>query len=592
MAPASFGGSFSISGKKVFIRLKNQICDSSEELLQSDLCGEIIRRAVASLERRKSVLLKVFGSKEVNDASLRLLIQTLEFLEKMSIDLVGRVVPGAEDFLRDKNALNDFVEYLYNYWRSLDRFIICDSEGEAYDKRPFRTFNDTIEDLTDLVRRTYREIQENITGTHPRIYRQVAAGAEMAAIACPVQVPYPGDLYAKLNAIPVIRQVLFYPPLVLNQLNNTREGKFERIQENPLARFELSREEWLCYPAKAGDLVILVYFQEKFFEMGLSLCNLFEIATDEDLTRKPDAVFVYGAPESSLEWPGIFPTVFFDDEKNGILIGAVPESDRFGYFGYLKKMILTLHNVKRIKTGRMPFHGAFMKIFLKGKKPATLLLIGDTGAGKSETLEAMRGFGVEEIQDIIVIADDMGSLELRPDGSVAGYGTETGAFLRLDDLKPGYALGQIDRAIIMSPSKVNARIALPITTYANITTPHAVDFVLYANNYEDIDEDHPIIEQFKTPEEALKVFREGTVMSKGTTKTTGLVHTYFSNVFGPVQYKAEHDALAKKFFGAFFAKGLFVGQMRTRLGVPGWEQKGPESSALELLNLIRSDARY
>jgi energy-coupling factor transporter ATP-binding protein EcfA2 len=240
----------------------------------------------------------------------------------------------------------------------------------------------------------------------------------------------------------------------------------------------------------------------------------------------------------------------------------------------------------------MPFHGAFMKIFLKGKKPATLLLIGDTGAGKSETLEAMRGLGAEEIQDVIVIADDMGSLELKADGHVAGYGTETGAFLRLDDLKPGYALGQIDRAIIMSPSKVNARIALPITTYANVTMPHAVDFVLYANNYEDIDEDHPIIERFATPGEALKVFREGAVMSKGTTKTTGLVHTYFSNVFGPVQYKTEHDVLTKKFFGAFFEKGIFVGQMRTRLGVPGWERQGPEESAKELLRLIRSDARY
>jgi energy-coupling factor transporter ATP-binding protein EcfA2 len=592
MSPKSFAGSFKISGKKVFIRLKNQVCDSSEELLKSDLCYEIIRHAVAALERRKSFLLKVFGSKEVNETHVRLLIQTLEFLEKMSIDLVGRVVPGSEDFLRDKNALNDFVEYLYNYWRSFDRFIICDSEDEQYDKRPFRTFNDTIEDLTDLVRRTYREIQENITGKHPRIYRQVAAGAEMAAIVCPVHVPYPSDLYEKLNAVPVIRQVLFYPPLVLNQLNNTREGKFEKVPENPLGRFDLKRDEWLCYPVKAGDLLVAVYFQEKFFEMGLSLCNLFELATDEDLKRKPDAVFVYGAPEGSLEWPGVFPTVFFDDEKNGMLVGAVPESDRFGYFGYLKKMILTLHNIKRIKTGRMPFHGAFMKIYLKGKKPATLLLIGDTGAGKSETLEAMRGFGAEEIQDVMVIADDMGSLELKADGSIAGYGTETGAFLRLDDLKPGYALGQIDRAIIMSPAKVNSRIALPITTYANIIQPHSVDFVLYANNYEDIDEDHPIIEQFKTPEEALKVFREGTVMSKGTTKTTGLVHTYFSNVFGPVQYKAEHDALAKKFFAAFFEKALFVGQMRTRLGVSGWEHKGPEASALELLNLIRSDTRY
>jgi hypothetical protein len=25
-------------------------------------------------------------------------------------------------------------------------------------------------------------------------------------------------------------------------------------------------------------------------------------------------------------------------EKNGILTGAVPDSDRFGYFGYLKKI--------------------------------------------------------------------------------------------------------------------------------------------------------------------------------------------------------------------------------------------------------------
>ncbi|MFH0984657.1 MAG: phosphoenolpyruvate carboxykinase [Candidatus Omnitrophota bacterium] len=592
MTAASFAGSFKISGKKVFIRLKNQICDSSEELLQSELCYEIVRHAVAALDRRKSFLLKVFGAKEVNDVNVRLLIQTLEFLEKMPVDLVGRVVAGSEEFLRDKNLLNDFVEYLYNYWRSFDRFILCDSEDEEFDKRPFRTFNDTIEDLTDLVRRTYREIQENITGKHPRIYRQVAAGAEMAAILCSVRTPYPSGLYEKLNVIPVIRQVLFYPPLVLNQLNNTREGKFERVQENPLGRFDLKRDEWLCYPVKAGDLLISVYFNEKFFEMGLSLCNLFELATDEDLKRRPDAVFFYGAPEGSLDWPGVFPTVFFDDEKNDILVGAVPESDRFGYFGYLKKMILTLHNIRRIKTGRMPFHGAFMKIYLKNKKPATLLLIGDTGAGKSETLEAMRGFGAEEIQDVVVIADDMGSLELTADGNVVGYGTETGAFLRLDDLKPGYALGQIDRAIIMSPSKVNSRIALPITTYANIIQPHPVDFVLYANNYEDIDEDHPVIEQFKTSEEALKVFREGAVMSKGTTKTTGLVHTYFSNVFGPIQYKVEHDGLAKKFFEAFFKKALFVGQMRTRLGVSGWERKGPEASALELLNLIRNDPRY
>ncbi|HPW65286.1 MAG TPA: phosphoenolpyruvate carboxykinase, partial [Candidatus Omnitrophota bacterium] len=178
------------------------------------------------------------------------------------------------------------------------------------------------------------------------------------------------------------------------------------------------------------------------------------------------------------------------------------------------------------------------------------------------------------------------------DGTVLGYGTETGAFSRLDDLKPGFALGQIDRAIIMNPYQVNARIALPITTFANVVKGHTVDFVLYANNYEDIDEDHPVIERFETSEEALKTFRDGAVMSKGTTRTMGLVHTYFSNVFGPVQYRAEHDVLARKFFEAFYKKGIFVGQMRTRLGVPGWERKGPEESAKALLDLIRNDQRY
>ena len=70
--------------------------------------------------------------------------------------------------------------------------------------------------------------------------------------------------------------------------------------------------------------------------------------------------------------------------------------------------------------------------------------------------------------DITIIADDMGSLELQPDGCVTGYGTETGAFVRLDDLQPGFAFGQIDRTIIMSPAQVNARVVLPVTTFENV----------------------------------------------------------------------------------------------------------------------------
>jgi hypothetical protein len=180
----------------------------------------------------------------------------------------------------------------------------------------------------------------------------------------------------------------------------------------------------------------------------------------------------------------------------------------------------------------------------------------------------------------------MGSLEIDPQGNIIGYGTEIGAFVRLDDLPPGYAFGQLDRAIIMNPNQVNARVVLPVTTYSNVVKGYPVDIVLYANNYQELDDAHPIIDHFTTPETALPVFREGTAMSKGTTTSTGLTHTYFVNVFGPAQYKSLHDEIALRYFDKMFQQDLFVGQLRTRLGLPGWERRGPEEAACALLKMI------
>ncbi len=68
--------------------------------------------------------------------------------------------------------------------------------------------------------------------------------------------------------------------------------------------------------------------------------------------------------------------------------------------------------------------------------------------------------------------------------------------MRLDDLQAGYAFGKIDRSIIMSPQKTNARVVLPVTTLGEVLHGHNVDFILYANNFEETDADHPIIERF------------------------------------------------------------------------------------------------
>jgi hypothetical protein len=582
-------GSYRIIKDKVIIRIKDRLCDTPTELLSSKLFLQMLTQCIGVLSRRNSRLLGIFDHTEIDGDDIHLLIETFLYLTKLPADLVPRVVKGSDQFFKNRNLFNDFVEYLYNYWREMQRLVICDSQGEQYDQRPYRTFNNTVETLAHLVRSTYRDIQENITGNHPRIYRQVRAGAEIATIALARDINYPNGGFKMLNEISLIRQVLIYPPLIFNPPMNKRSGSFERVNRNPLEFINIKKEDWLCYPAKVGPLLIMVYFTLDFFELGFSLCNLFELADDADLQRRPDAIYLFGVPEDQFPRLGKTQTIFYDDgTQDGVLVGAVPDNPKFGYFGYLKKMILTLHNIKMMKMHRMPYHGAMVNLAIRGKRDFSVLIMGDTGAGKSETLEALRAVAGEDVNEITIIADDMGSLELRPDGCIAGYGTETGAFVRLDDLQPGFAFGQIDRTIIMSPAQVNARVVIPVTTYENVMKGFSPDLVLYANNYETVDTDHPILERFDSPEEAIQVFRDGAVMSKGTTTTSGLVKTYFANIFGPDQYQAVHEPLANEYFRALFERSTYVGQIRTQLGLPGQERSGPEAAARALLETLKN----
>ncbi len=576
----------SIIGNKVVLNIRERMCETPEEMLASDKFRLVLDHCLDNLRSQNSTLLEFFGNCEADEDCVNDLVKTLSLLVKYESNVVPHIFDKSKKFLTDLDKLAGFVEHLYDYWRHFDRFIINDSEGDRLDKRPYRTFNETIEQLTHLIRTVYRHIQENITGSHPNVYRQVPAGAEMAVISLPKDILYKGDKYRRLNNIPVIRQMLIYPPLVIQQTMNKRTGHFKRIEKNPVDLINLDQGEWLCYPAKVGKLLIMVYFHRDYYELGFSMCNLFQLADDADLQKRPDALFIYGAPGNVIDGLAKYSTVFYEDDENEIFVGAIPDRPEFGYFGYLKKMILTLHNSIVMKNGNMPFHGAMVKIMLQGNKEATILMMGDTGAGKSETLEAFRVLAEKDIRELTIIADDMGSIELDKNGIPIGYGTEIGAFLRLDDLQPGYAFGHLDRSIIMNPSQVNARIVFPVTKFDTVIAGHRIDYILYANNYEEIDADHPVIEKFTSPEWALDIFREGAVMSKGTTTSSGLVHSYFANIFGPPEYKEIHEKIAIDYFASFFRNKVFVGQMRTRLGIPGYETSGPKEAAMELLRII------
>ncbi|HMF33675.1 MAG TPA: hypothetical protein VKK79_19785 [Candidatus Lokiarchaeia archaeon] len=668
------GMKFKVLENKIVLTVRDRICETSTELLHSDLFRVVLKNFCDVLDYKGSRALKIFPDRASSEENVDLLIRTFQYLLKIPLPLIPQVLPEAAFFAEIPQLMEEFIEGLYTYWRQFNRFVLCDSQDDDLDERPYRTFNATIEQMAHLVRGTYRDIVENVSGSHPNIFRQLRAGAELGAITKPIDYGYTG-VYEKLKGIHTIRQILLYMPLILDPPANKRDGYALRIHENPLDIIDIDEDEWVCFPVKVADLLILCYIHEKFFDLGFSMCNLFELATKDELNNKPNAIFLYGVPcpdqkvlykysdpetreqyldklepdEKNMKWP----QVFYEDAENDVLVAAIPNDNTFGYFGYLKKMVLTLHNVKKMHHDLMPFHGAYSKLILTGDREFKVLMMGDTGAGKSETLEAFRQLAKEHIQDLIILADDMGSIKVFPDGQVKAFGSEIGAFVRLDDLQPGYTYERIDWTILMSPTKVNSRVVIPVTTYEEINRGHTPTLILYANNYERvIDGDHPlasianseiakwevdengnrtnigkcgmariefddngnpireidengktiqeyldeegnpkqypILERFTDPEEARAIFKRGRVMSKGTTTTSGVVQTYFANVFGPHQYQDLHEDISKRYFQAFFDAGIFVGMIRTQLGLKGWEFDGPKLAASTLLNMFQS----
>ena len=577
-----------ITRGKVIFDYSTIYCETPEKLLKSELFLEIVERFIERIASRGSSLFAFLRDKCPAIERNRMapyLTNAFRLLVSNTAEEISAMNKEYDPLLSDKEKLFEIIEELYNFWRRFERFIYLEApQRSVYTKNSLHhaQFIKSNEEFKNLVLHVYRRISENLISKSPRVYRQLPAGANMgmliekAAWNCP-------EKYENLRDIPFIRLTLIEPPVILYPVMNTRKGKFEEIPDVTKEMLSLNPEEWYCYPAKVGDLTAFIYFHQDFTSLALSMANLFEIADYEDIEGKsPDIVMLFGAT-STL--PG--DTLFYEDKANNMLVGLVRHSEEVDYFGYFKKMTLTLHNIAMLKRERLPLHGAMVCIKLKDGGSANVIIIGDSGAGKSETIEALRALADEYICEMTIIFDDMGSIGLDANGNIVGYGTEIGAFVRLDDLQTGYAYEEIDRSIFMNPDKTNARLIMPITRYHHIVKGYRVDMFLYANNYEQVNDDVPAVEFFSNSGDALSTFRNAARLAKGTTDEKGLVHTYFANPFGAPQRKKEHEKIAIQFFDRMFRTGVRVGQIRTRLGIGGCEQTGPKAASMALFQEIR-----
>ncbi|MBF0591687.1 MAG: phosphoenolpyruvate carboxykinase, partial [Nitrospirae bacterium] len=574
---------------KVIFDYTSVFCKTQDELLQSELFDEVLRRFIDRLEQKDSPLFAFFKqnvSFTHNAGLVNFLINLFRLLVSHKIDEVTKLKAEYIAVLSDTEYLLELIEEMYNYWRRFERFMYMEAPKRSHYTRQsihHEQFIQSNVDLRKMVIGVYRQIRENLTGKNPRTYRQLPAGVNMGMLLEVIEWDCP-DYLASIKNIPFVRLTLMEAPLILYPKVTKRKGSFEEIHQLYDEMLQIQPEKFIAFPAKVGELLVFVYFHYDFISQGLSLCNLFEIAEYEEIDgKRPDIILLFGV-DGIREQSN---TVYLDDEKNSIMVGFARHTEEIDYFGYFKKFALTMHNLVMMKRNRLPIHGAMFHLKLKTGATASVVIVGDSGAGKSETLEAFRAHCGEYVNGIKIIFDDMGCLGIDDQGQVVGYGTEIGAFVRLDDLQPGYAYEEIDRSIFMNPDKTNARLIIPVTTYQNIVRGFKVDMVLYANNYENVTGENRIIEFFDSASEAICIFRSGHRLAKGTTDEKGIVRTYFANPFGPPQRKDAHEKLAESYFNRFFELGMKVGQIRTRLGIEGFEQEGPKTAALALIDIIK-----
>ncbi len=311
--------------------------------------------------------------------------------------------------------------------------------------------------------------------------------------------------------------------------------------EEKLAKEKLSSDsfkeimksgEYVAVAVRVGPTKQLVVMHKSNVHLLRDLSRLFpqlaEVTDPAQLNKTEfDSVLYFGLPKKLMGEHQM--SGYINDNSGGkdIKVGWVARSDDTDYVGFMKKMLLTMHNEKMIEMGAVPIHGSMFKLKYNDGRTFTIVGSADSGAGKSEMIakiiemiyvqkgkEALKG-----LEGIEIIAGDMLSLHEGLDGKIYALGTETGDFTRMDDLlgtpfEKIYA-HLLEQGSVTNPGVTNERVTVPnICDAEEVLTPTRVDGIFYFNNYEDPKGGSAI--RLTSVEEAFDQIIHGYRVNKGT----------------------------------------------------------------------------
>ncbi|HUJ27828.1 MAG TPA: hypothetical protein VLW85_17510, partial [Myxococcales bacterium] len=252
--------------------------------------------------------------------------------------------------------------------------------------------------------------------------------------------------------------------------------------------------DYVCKAEQVGPFKMLVVIHKSFFHLISDELRLYpqieDVQLRESLDGAPwDGVLLFGIPTAAMG--AGFRTGYVLDT---LPVAWVAREDATDYVGFFKKSLLTLHNERVKALGGMPVHGAMITITFRNGLRKTLVFSADSGTGKSETITAMMEQAIAaegpaaELARVDILSGDMLSMWRGDDGQIYAFGTETGDFLRLSDITPGWRARFGDLLERGSYSNLdhptNPRVTIPgICDSRKLLSPTRVNCFFYIDNY-------------------------------------------------------------------------------------------------------------
>ncbi|EKD64318.1 MAG: hypothetical protein ACD_51C00027G0001, partial [uncultured bacterium] len=459
--------------------------------------------------------------------------ERIETIESITPNDFLEILNGNFDAIGGEERARELVEWgegLFNFFRSNKSFSRLtrlrnrvlraeESDPEAKTRAWFDVIKKKVDKLQEVTLAT-RMALRNMVGLEMGGTRRgdVGVRVKMADLCVSghhlegMPVDYTGLRGAELIFASDIRTRIDYETAA-----NKRKYPFNEINYNPVVKNldRFNQNEWIGIPLDVGGSIVFVYIHQSrgWVDMLPGLLNLFPIANIREIRgKKPDAILMFGDPNAEDKDFGFF------RDKNEIVVGTIPgDAEKYQYFGYLKKPILTLANVKAIERGDIPLHCGCNKYTVRFTEE-----------------------GEPYITGVHVIADDMGYIRLEDRGDkkeCVFYGTETGAFACLDGFSEEARAKSAGRQIGYNREKqINSREVYPVATHSDISGGETLDILLSMNNYVLRGQNESKIETANGASEVREVIeklKKGKRAAAGTTaaRRGELESSFFANPF-------------------------------------------------------------